>query len=239
MRVFSIVICLIITSSIFSNRCFSLQINHEINFFLEGDSLSNHNFVQKILLECSQKAFTVAAKKDEFKNNLAIRIPFPKELTHVEKKLTKLGLRNQIIDLENKMNSIAELVSQNVYPSFIEIIKELDVNDILSILNKQETSFTSHLKVLSHKELYNDIIPVVKLEVNQSNVIKYWDLLMERYNMLPFVDSVELDLEDYITSKIISSLFYLIAHEEKKIMENLDKNNRSLIKEKLKERISK
>ena len=239
MKVISIIICFIISSNIFSHNYLLAEMRYNMNLFVETDSLSNQNFFQEILIECSQKAVIIASKKDEFKDNLAIRIPFPEELTQVEKKLKKLGLRNQIIDFEDKMNIIAESVSQNILPIFINVIKDLNIHDVFSILNKKESSLTNHLKVFSYDELYANIISIVRLEVTQSNVAKYSDLLIDRYNALPFVKDVDLDLEDYIASKTISSLFYLIANEEKKIMKNIDKDNSSLIKQQLKERVFK
>ena len=48
-------------------------------------------------------------------------------------------------------------------------------------------------------------------------VTKYWNPLITTYNKLPFVDNVDPDLEEYITQRALSGLFYLVSQEEIKI----------------------
>ena len=235
MRVISIMICFIISNNIFSHHNLLSEIDYKMNLFIEKDSFSNQRLIQKILIECSQEALIIASKKDEFKNNLAIRILFPEELNHVEKKLKKIGLRYQIIDFEDKMNIVAESVSQNAFPLFEDAIKDINIYDDFSIVNQKETSLTNYLKAFSYEELYNNIILDVRMKMHQSNTTKYWNVLKDRYNALPFVKPIDLDLEDYITSKTIYALFYLIADKEKKIIENIDQDSLLLIKDQLKE----
>jgi len=232
-------ICFIISNNIFSHHTSLSEIDYKMNLFIEKDSLSNQRFIKKILIECSQEALIIASKKDEFKNNLAIRISFPEELKHVEKRLKKIGLRHQIVDFEDKMNIVAESVSQNAFPLFEDAIKDINIYDSFSIVNEKEALLTNYLKAFSYEELYNNMILDVRMKMNQSNATKYWNILIDRYNALPFVKPIDLDLEDYITSKTISSLFYLIADKEKKIIENLDKDSLLLIKNQLKERFFK
>ena len=56
--------------------------------------------------------------------------------------------------------------------------------------------------------------------MEKSEITKKWNLLINKYNKIPFVKKINPDIEDYITTKTIDGLFILIAKHEKEIRMN-------------------
>jgi len=56
--------------------------------------------------------------------------------------------------------------------------------------------------------------------MEKSEIAKKWNLLINKYNNIPFVKKTNPDIEDYITTKTIEGLFVLIAEQEKEIRNN-------------------
>ena len=68
--------------------------------------------------------------------------------------------------------------------------------------------------------MYDGFIPVVSKKLDDENVVNMWNLLLNRYNNLPFVKKIEFDLYDYITNKTIDGIFVLMSEYEKNIRQN-------------------
>ena len=51
----------------------------------------------------------------------------------------------------------------------------------------------------------------------QVGAVKSYKRMMDKYNSLPLVKKVEVDLEDYVTDLALEGLFFMVAEEEKKI----------------------
>ena len=59
--------------------------------------------------------------------------------------------------------------------------------------------------------------PVVKSAIDEVEVTKYWNPVINTYNKIPFITKQNPNLEDYITTKAMDGLFIMLAKEEKSI----------------------
>ena len=164
----------------------------------------------------------LASEKGGFNNNNLIRIPFPAEAEEMKSTLIKVGLKLQVKQFEESLNSAAEEASKFAKEIFITAVKNMTIIDAFKILKGEDNAATIYLKKQTSKELYKKFKPAVKKAIEKVHVTKYWNQLSGRYNALPMKSKVNPDIEDYVTNKTIDGLFVLIAKEEKNIRNNPD-----------------
>lgn len=162
----------------------------------------------------ASKASELASEKGGFNNNNLIRIPFPAEAEKMKSTLINVGLKLQVKQFEESLNSAAEEASKFAKEIFITAVKNMTITDAFKILKGEDNAATIFLKKQTSKELYKKFKPVVKKAIEKVHVTKYWEQLSGRYNALPMTNKVNPDIDDYVTNKTIDGLFVLIAKEE-------------------------
>lgn len=158
--------------------------------------------------------------KNALYENPQLRIPFPEEAKVVEEKLRQVGLGGQVDKFIKKMNHGAEEAMAKARPVFVEAIKEMTIRDAWNILKGPDDAATQYFHEKTHDELYRLFKPEIKQTLNEMQVTKLWDDVMNAYNKLPIQQQeVNTDLPDYVTKKAMDRLFDRIAEEELKIRE--------------------
>ena len=59
--------------------------------------------------------------------------------------------------------------------------------------------------------------PIIKASLDKVGATKNWELVITKYNKIPFVEKVNPDLVQYATEKAIDGLFVKVAEEELQI----------------------
>lgn len=160
---------------------------------------------------------SLTSKLDGFYKNPEIFIPFPPEAIKVKEKVEALGMKKQVDEFVMTLNRSAETASKEAAPIFIGAIKEMTIADGFAILRGADNAATSYLKEKTSAQLKIKFNPVVKNAINQVEVTKYWNPIINAYNKIPFIEKQNPNLEDYITTKAMDGLFLMIEKEEKKI----------------------
>jgi len=172
------------------------------------------------LMQGSQKSVKLASVEGGFYKNELIRIPFPEDANKMKETLLKLGMTNQIKEFEQTINSAAELASKKALKILSRAIRSINITDAFAILNGDDNSATEYLKKHTYGDLQIEFMPIIKLAIEKVELSKYWDLLVNRYNTIPFTKKVNPNLEKYITTKTVEGLFLLIEKEEINIRNN-------------------
>jgi hypothetical protein len=118
------------------------------------------------------------------------------------------------------LNNAAEEAAKEALPIFINAIKNMTVNDGLSILNGGDGSATKFLQNNTTSELTAAFTPKVQEAINKVQLTKYWKPLITNYNkknLLTGGKDINPDLTAYVTNKALTGLFKLIEIEENKI----------------------
>ncbi len=170
------------------------------------------------------------SKQDGFFLDPEIRIPFPKDMKKVEKKLRDLGMNQQIDQIIVSINRAAEDASTSAKPIFIKAIKDMSISDAKKIVNGNKSAATDYLRNSTYLSLSKEFQPIIRTSLQKVNATKYWKSLMRAYNKIPFIKKVNPDLEIYVTEKAIDGLFFMIEKEEKRIRENPKKRTTELLK---------
>ena len=193
------------------------QINKQVN---TKKPLSNEEIIaglKEALNVGSNNASAAASKTDGYFKHPVIKIPFPPEAKEVESKLRSIGMGKQVDEFVMTMNRAAEEAAKKAAPVFVDAVKQMTITDGLNILKGSDTAATSYLKKTTTPRLHDDFKPVIKTATQKVEVTKYWTPLITAYNRIPFVTHMNPDLDEYITQRALSGMFYLVSQEETKI----------------------
>ena len=165
----------------------------------------------------TRNAVSTVSKEDGYFGNLNIKIPVPDELEDVEKLLRKVGMGDRVDSFVLTMNRAAEAAAPEAVDIFAGAIRDMTVVDAYGIVKGDDTAATSYFRDKTSLGLYNLFKPVVTDSMSHAGVVRSYKKMMDKYNSIPFVRKIEVDIEDYVTDGALDGLFFMVAEEEKKI----------------------
>ena len=176
--------------------------------------------LKEALTKGIEKGVDQLSKPDGFFKDLSIKIPLPKETKKVEAKLRSIGQGKKVDETIESINRAAEDATTAAKDIFVKAIKEMSINDAMSILRGDENAATKFLDKSTRANLISKFEPIVKISLDKVGATKNWNTIFSTYNKLPFVEKVNPDLVEYATGKAIDGLFIQIAKEELKIRQD-------------------
>ena len=217
-----IIVGLVLYLSVISTYA-QINLKNLTNLGKETSSLSNDDIIsglKEALNKGVDKATVSASTVDGFFKNDLIKIPFPPETKNMEKTLRDLGMGSSVDKFIETLNRAAEEAAKKAAPIFLDAIKNLTINDGLSILKGNNNAATQYLRDKTTNDLKIQFKPIVQAAIQKVEVTKYWNPLISSYNKIPFVQKVNPDLDEYVTLRAIDGLFKLIEAEELKIRQD-------------------
>jgi hypothetical protein len=185
-----------------------------------SDSISESEIVKglKQALEIgTTKAVDLVSKKGGYYNNPEIKIPLPGSVQKVEKLLRGAGFGSKVDAFELSMNNAAERAAPEAKPIFWDAIKKMKIDDAKKILNGREDEATLYFQDKTSTRLQEIFEPIVKESMGEVGVTRTYQDLNAKVEKIPFADSLNLDLDKYVTAGALNGLFQMLAEEEKKI----------------------
>lgn len=177
----------------------------------------------------SEGAQKLSQKDGYFKSQYKILLP--EEARKVTDKLQNIPGFN---DIENvileKINRGAEDAAKKAAPIFVDAIKAMTFQDALGILMGENNAATSYLNNATYQPLYNEFSPVIIESLDKFNARQYWSDAVNAYNKIPFVEKVNPDLGDYVTSQALTGLFSMVEKKELDIRNNVNARSTDLLK---------
>lgn len=176
--------------------------------------------IREALIVGAKNTVAQTSKNNGFLNNSLIKIPFPPEAAKVEQTARDLGLDKQVDQFIETMNHGAEKASAKATDIFVSAITQMTLQDVYDIWKGDNDAATQFLKRTTEGKLKTEFRPIIKQSLDQVDVTKYWNPLVDNYNKIPFVTKVNPNLDEYVLDKTMDGLFLVIAQEEAKIREN-------------------
>jgi hypothetical protein len=167
-----------------------------------------------------QNSVKSSSVTDGFLKNDLIRLPFPQDALHVRAKVIELGFQGQVDQFETTLNRAAEEATKEALPIFVNAIKNMSIQDGLSILNGGEGAATKFLRDNTSSQLVSAFTPKVQQAISTVKLTDYWNPIANKYNTFAtFANkpAVTADLNSYVTQRAITGLFTLVEQEENKI----------------------
>ena len=178
----------------------------------------------------AEKAVKMASKPGGFLNNPNIRIPLPGQLDTVASVMRKMGMGAKVDQFEESMNHAAEKASAAALPIFIDAIKGITFEDAKKILDGGDTAITEFFKEKTTPQLTTAFEPIVHKSVQEVGVTRQYQELTGGPWVSGLVKGSDFDLDNYVTSKSLDGLFYLLAQQEKDIRHNPAARTTDLLK---------
>jgi len=165
----------------------------------------------------SGNAVGIASKMDGYYKNSNIKIPLPASIQKVEKVLRMTGFGSTVDDFEISMNRAAEKAATEAKSIFVYAIKQMSFSDAKKILYGKENEATMYFQEKTSNRLHTLFKPIVHATMGEVGVTKLYQDLDTKIRAIPFADKISFDLDQYVTEKALSGLFFLLAEEEAKI----------------------
>ncbi|MFT5848572.1 DUF4197 domain-containing protein [Psychroserpens sp.] len=176
------------------------------------------------------KQVTKLTQKDGFFRNELVKIVLPEELQKVDKGLRKIGLGSLADEGLKVLNRAAEDAVKEATPIFVNAVKDITFDDAKSILLGNDKAATDYLTTKTQTELYSKFQPVINNSFTKVGADKIWRNLINKYNAIPFTNSVNPDLTDYVTGEALKGVYTMIALEEKEIRTKASSRGTDLLK---------
>jgi hypothetical protein len=84
-------------------------------------------------------------------------------------------------------------------------------------LNGRDNEATLYFKDKTYARLQDAFEPIVKASMGEVGVTRTFQDLNAKVKKIPFADSFNVDLDQYVTEGALNGLFYMLAEEERKI----------------------
>ncbi len=169
------------------------------------------------------------SKKDGYYSSV-YKILLPEEARKVTNKLKIIPGFGDIEEvLIKKLNQGAEDAASKAGPIFFDAIKSITFDDAMNILMGPDDAATSYLNNRTYNSLYSEFDPIIDNSLGKFNVQQYWAKAVNTYNKIPFVDKVNPDLKDYVTTQALKGLFSLVAKKELGIRTDVSQRTTNLL----------
>ncbi|MDZ7847607.1 MAG: DUF4197 domain-containing protein [Owenweeksia sp.] len=109
------------------------------------------------------------------------------------------------------MNHGAEKAASRATPIFRNAIKEMSIQDVYNIWQGDNDAATQYLKRTTLPKLREAFRPEIKNALDEVEVTKYWNPVINAYNQLPLTTKVNPNLENYVLEETLNGLFTVIA----------------------------
>ncbi len=182
-------------------------------------SLSNEeiiNGLKEALTIGTDSSTRKLSRADGFFSNAAIKIVMPEEARKVESTLRSFGMSSLVDKAVLSMNRAAEDAAAGVTSIFWDAIKQMSLQDGISILRGGDFAATEFLKKNTTEVLKIKMRPVIQASLDKVNATTYWKDVFTSYNKFSR-QQVNTDLTTYVTEKALNGLFHEISLEEQKI----------------------
>lgn len=213
------------------NSCAELQ--QVVNQLPQGGTLGNTDIaagLRQALDFGIEKQVSKLTMKNGFYGNSLVKILMPQELQKVDKALRDVGLGSLADDGIKMLNRAAEDAVKEATPIFVNAVKDITFADAKNILLGQDNAATQYLEGKTTSALYGKFQPVIQKSFAKVGADQIWTSLINNYNKIPFVNKVNPNLTDYVTTEALKGVYRMIAVEEKEIRNKVGSRTTDLLR---------
>ena len=176
-------------------------------------------------------AVRLTGRLDGYFMNQAIKILMPEKLQTLERGLRVVGYGPQVDEFILSMNRAAERAAPAAKQIFWGAIGEMTFDDARKILQGSQTAATEYFKAKTTDKLTPAFKPAVSQAMNEVGVTRQYKELTGKFQAIPFMKAESFDLDQYVVTKGLDGLFFMVGEEEKKIRTNPAARVTDLLKE--------
>lgn len=182
------------------------------------DALSNADAargLKQALADASAAAIARLGKTDGFFGNPQVKIPLPKSMQRIEGALRLFGKQDEADELVLAMNRAAESAVPEAKALLADAIRNMSVSDAKGILTGGDTAATEYFRRATQANLSGRFLPIVKKVTDRSGLARQYNALAGQGMSFGLVSKDEATVENYVTSRALDGLYFMIAEQEK------------------------
>ncbi len=160
----------------------------------------------------------------------AVHIPLPGNLAKAQGFLKKAGASHLLDDLENRLNTAAEIATPHAKELFVNAISQMTFDDVLQIYNGPQNSATQFFQRTTSTDLSSRMTPFVNQAISQAGVVASYDRLISQYQNIPFMPDLKADLTNYVVKQGIDGIFLYLGQQEATIRQDPARHTTDLLK---------
>ena len=202
---------------------------------LAKSALSNSEVVsglKEALANGVESSINTLGKPGGFLGNKAVEIALPDSLKAITSTARTLGQGHYVDSLETTMNQAAEKAVPEAATILADAIRDMGVDDAMSILSGPDDAATQYFRKTSETALLAKFKPIVSEATDQTGVTAAYKNLTSQAT--PLLDGLlgesSLNLDQYVANKSLDGLFKYIAIQEKSIRNNPAARTTDLLK---------
>lgn len=177
----------------------------------------------------SQNVVGQLGKVDGFNSDPVAHIPLPRGLEKVRNVMRKVGLSNDLDNLETRINRAAELATPKAKALFLSAINQMSIDDAVGILRGPDNAATQYFRGAMGGQLASAMRPIIDDSLSQVGAVRSFNSLLASYRKIPLAPPIEADLTEHVLGKGVDGIFHYIAVEEKAIREDPLKRTTELL----------
>lgn len=177
--------------------------------------------LRQALEQGTQRAVASLGRENGYFGNPRAKIPLPANLVQLEKTLRRFGQGKAADEFVLSLNRAAEAAAPEAKAIFVQVIRKMTVKDALGIVRGPDDAATRYFREHAEGSLERKFRPIVAAATDKVGVTqRYKRLLRDAGPIAPFLDTQNLDIDDYVTRKALDGLFLIVADEEKRIRQD-------------------
>lgn len=184
------------------------------------DTLSSTEAADALKQALTQGADAAAGRlgvRDGFLGNSKVKIPLPRSLQKAEGLMRTFGMNKQADGLIVALNRAAELAAPEAMVLLLDAVSRMTVADAKGILAGGDDAATQYFRATTSVPLAEKLLPIVKNEMAQVNLVNQYNEFVSKGTKFGLATEKELNIENYVTQKLLDGFFLLMAEEERAI----------------------
>lgn len=165
-------------------------------------------------------AVGILGAQDGFLGNEKVRIPLPGYLNDAVGLLRTLGQGGRVDELITAMNRGAEAAVPKAKAMLLGAVKTMTLDDAKGILAGGDTSVAAFFEQKTRSPLGEQFLPIVSQATAKVGLVEKYNAVAGKAAELGLVKKEDANIQQYVTTKALDGLYFMIGEEEKKIRQN-------------------
>ncbi len=186
------------------------------------------NGIRQALEQAAQLATQRLGVRDGFFGDPQVRIPLPRNIARLQSNLRSVGLSGPIDDLELSLNRSAEAAMPEARRIFVDTIRNISVQDAVSIIRGGDSAATDYLRGRSETSLTRLLRPRMESALEASGAYRLVSEIEPRlgggggflgrlFGSSGASGSLRESVTDHAVSRALDGVFHYVAVEERAI----------------------
>ena len=176
--------------------------------------------LRETLAKGTKNAVLQLGKTDGFWASDKFRIPLPKTITQADTLLRAGGYGPKLDELHLSFNRAAEQAVPVAANVFSQAVSKLTLTDARAILSGPPDAATQYFKKTTGDTLAVQFKPLVAKVTANAGLVKQYEKVLASAGPFAAMAGAKMDVNQYVTTKALDSLFVRVAEEEKSIRTN-------------------